>query len=187
LYDNFELLLAEVLMRDVMEKAKSIRVMIFDVDGVFTDGTLYLTDGNEEIKAFNSRDGHGMKMLSASGVELAIISARESRCVRLRAENLNISLLYQGEENKLKAFESLVTKLGLDMSSCAYVGDDLIDLPVMTCCGLSICVPSAPALVKKHAHYVTNSEGGHGAVREVCEMIMLAQGTLDDQLEKYLI
>ena len=174
-------------MHDVIEKAKSIQVLIFDVDGVLTDGTLYLTDGGEEIKAFNSRDGHGMKMLKASGVELAIITARESRCVKLRAENLNISLLYQGEKNKLKVFESLVTKLGLDMSSCAYVGDDLIDLPVMTRCGLSICVPSAPALVKKHAHYVTNSEGGHGAVREVCEMIMLAQGTLDIQLGKYLI
>ena len=170
-----------------MEKAENIRIVIFDVDGVLTDGTLYLTDGGEEIKAFNSRDGHGMKMLKASGVELAIITARKSRSVRLRAENLNISLLYQGKKNKLKVFESLITKLGIDKSSCAYVGDDLIDLPVMTRCGLSICVPSAPALVKKHAHYVTNSEGGHGAVREVCELIMLAQGTLDVQQEKYLI
>ena len=174
-------------MHDVMEKAKSIQIVIFDVDGVLTDGTLYLTDGGEEIKAFNSRDGHGMKMLKASGVKLAIITARESRCVNLQAEKLNISLLYQGEKNKLKVFGSLITKLGLDMSSCAYVGDDLIDLPVMTRCGLSICVPSAPTLVKKHAHYVTNTEGGHGAVREVCEMVMLAQGTLDAQLEKYLI
>jgi len=174
-------------MRGVIEKAKNIRIVIFDVDGVLTDGTLYLTDGGEEIKAFNSRDGHGMKMLKASGVELAIITARESRSVRLRAENLNISLLYQGEKNKLKVFESLIAKIGLDKSSCAYVGDDLIDLPVMTRCGLSICVPSAPALVKKHAHYLTNSEGGHGAVREVCELIMLAQGTLDEQFEKYLI
>jgi len=174
-------------MRYVMEKAKSVQVVIFDVDGVLTDGTLYLTDSGEEIKAFNSRDGHGMKMLKASGIELAIITARESRSVKLRAENLNISLLYQGERKKLKVFESLITKLGLDMSSCAYVGDDLIDLPVMTRCGLSICVPNAPTLVKKHAHYVTNSEGGHGAVREVCELIMLAKGTLDAQLEKYLI
>lgn len=174
-------------MHSVIEKAKSIRIVIFDVDGVLTDGTLYLTDGGEEIKAFNSRDGHGMKMLKASGVELAIITARESRSVKLRAENLNITLLYQGEKNKLKVFESLVTKLKLDMSSCAYVGDDLIDLPVMTRCGLSICVPSSPILVKKHAHYVTNSEGGQGAVREVCEMIMRSQGTLDAQLEKYLI
>tara|TARA_B110000116_G_scaffold246939_1_gene239018 strand:+ start:7 stop:531 length:525 start_codon:yes stop_codon:yes gene_type:complete len=174
-------------MRDVIEKAKNIRIVIFDVDGVLTDGTLYFTDSGEEIKAFNSRDGHGMKMLKASGVELAIITARESRSVKLRAENLNITLLYQGEKNKLKVFESLVTKLKLDMSSCAYVGDDLIDLPVMTRCGLSICVPSSPILVKKHAHYVTNSEGGQGAVREVCEMIMRSQGTLDEQLEKYLI
>tara|TARA_B110000438_G_scaffold228224_1_gene222758 strand:+ start:335 stop:859 length:525 start_codon:yes stop_codon:yes gene_type:complete len=174
-------------MHDVIEKAKNIRIVIFDVDGVLTDGTLYLTDGGEEIKAFNSQDGHGMKMLKASGVELAIITARESRSVKLRAEDLNITLLYQGEKNKLKIFESLVTKLKLDMSSCAYVGDDLIDLPVMTRCGLSICVPSSPILVKKHAHYVTNSEGGQGAVREVCEMIMHSQGTLDAQLEKYLI
>ena len=174
-------------MRDVIEKAKNIRIVIFDVDGVLTDGTLYLTDGGEEIKAFNSRDGHGMKMLKASGVELAIITARESRSVRLRAKNLNISLLYQGKKNKLKVFESLITRLGLDKSSCAYVGDDLIDLPVMTRCGLSICVPNTPALVKKHTHYVTNSRGSHGAVREVCELIMLAQGTLDAQLEKYLI
>ena len=174
-------------MHNVIEKAKKIRLAIFDVDGVLTDGTIYLTDGGEEIKAFNSRDGHGMKMLKASGVELAIITARESRSVKLRAENLNITLLYQGEKNKLKVFESLVTKLKLDMSSCAYVGDDLVDLPVMTRCGLSICVPSSPILVKKHAHYVTNSEGGQGAVREVCEMIMRSQGTLDEQLEKYLI
>ena len=174
-------------MHSVIEKAKSIRIVIFDVDGVLTDGTLYFTDSGEEIKAFNSRDGHGMKMLKASGVELAIITARESRSVKLRAEDFNITLLYQGEENKLKVFESLVTKLKLDMSSCAYVGDDLIDLPVMTRCGLSICVPSSPILVKKHAHYVTNSEGGQGAVREVCEMIMRSQGTLDAQLEKYLI
>ena len=169
-----------------MERARSIQIVIFDVDGVLTDGTLYLTDSGEEIKAFNSRDGHGMKMLKASGVELAIITARESRCVKLRAKDLNISLLYQGEKNKLKVFESLVTKLGLDMSSCAYVGDDLIDLPVMTRCGLSICVPSAHALVKNHVHYVTSSAGGHGAIREICEMVMLAQGTLDAQLEKYL-
>ena len=174
-------------MRDVIEKAKKIRIVIFDLDGVLTDGTLYLTDSGEEIKAFNSRDGHGMKMLKASGVELAIITARESRSVKLRADNLNITLLYQGEKNKLKVFESLLTKLNLDMSSCAYVGDDLIDLPVMTRCGLSICVPSAPILVKKHAHYVTNSEGGQGAVREVCEMVMLSQGTLDAQSDKYLI
>lgn len=174
-------------MQEVLEKAKNIQVVIFDVDGILTDGTLYLTDGGEEIKAFNSHDGHGMKMLKASGVELAIITSRESRCVELRAENLGISLIYQGAKNKLQVFEVLLTKLGLDVSACAYVGDDLIDLPVMLRCGLSICVPAAPALVKKQAHYVTRLEGGHGAVREVCEMVMLAQGTLDTQSETYFI
>ena len=161
-------------MQEVLEKAKNIQVVIFDVDGILTDGTLYLTDGGEEIKAFNSHDGHGMKMLKASGVELAIITSRESRCVELRAENLGISLIYQGAKNKLQVFEVLLTKLGLDVSACAYVGDDLIDLPVMLRYGLSICVPAASALVKKQAHYVTHLEGGHGAVREVCEMVMLA-------------
>ena len=161
-------------MQEVLEKAKNIQVVIFDVDGILTDGTLYLTDGGEEIKAFNSHDGHGMKMLKASGVELAIITSRESRCVELRAENLGISLIYQGAKNKLQVFEVLLTKLGLDVSACAYVGDGLIDLPVMLRCGLSICVPAAFALVKKQAHYVTHLEGGHGAVREVCEMVMLA-------------
>jgi len=174
-------------MQEVLEKAKNIQVVIFDVDGILTDGTLYLTDGGEEIKAFNSHDGHGMKMLKASGVELAIITSRESRCVELRAENLGISLIYQGAKNKLQVFEVLLTKLGLDVSACAYVGNDLIDLPVMLRCGLSICVPAAPALVKKQAHYVTRLEGGHGAVREVCEMVMLAQGTLDTQSETYFI
>ena len=174
-------------MQEVLEKAKNIQVVIFDVDGILTDGTLYLTDGGEEIKTFNSHDGHGMKMLKASGVGLAIITSRESRCVELRAENLGISLIYQGAKNKLQVFEVLLTKLGLDVSACAYVGDDLIDLPVMLRCGLSICVPAAPALVKKQAHYVTRLEGGHGAVREVCEMLMLAQGTLDTQSETYFI
>lgn len=174
-------------MQEVLEKAKNIQVVIFDVDGILTDGTLYLTDGGEEIKAFNSHDGHGMKMLKTNAVELAIITSRESRCVELRAENLGISLIYQGAKNKLQVFEVLLTKLGLDVSACAYVGDDVIDLPVMLRCGLSICVPAAPALVKKQAHYVTRLEGGHGAVREVCEMVMLAQGTLDTQSETYFI
>jgi len=174
-------------MQELLEKAKNIRVVIFDVDGILTDGTLYLTDSGKEIKAFNNYDGHGMKMLKASGIELAIITARKSRCMTLRAENLGIPLIYQGAKNKLQVFEELQTKLRLDVSACAYMGDDLIDLPVLSRCGLSICVPAAPALVKKQVHYVTRLEGGHGAVREVCEMVMLAQGTLDAQLETFLI
>jgi len=173
-------------MQAVLEKARKIRMVIFDVDGVLTDGSLHFTVGGEEIKTFNSHDGHGMKMLKASGVELAIITSRESRCVALRAQDLGITLVYQGAKNKLQVFEELLVKLGLDASACAYVGDDLVDLPVMLRCGLPVCVPAAPALVKKHADYVTCLEGGRGAVREVCEMIMLAQDTLHAQQAAYL-
>ncbi len=173
-------------MQEVSEKAKKIRMVIFDVDGVLTDGGLQFTAGGEEIKTFNSRDGHGMKMLKASGVELAIITSRESRCVELRAQDLGITLVYQGAKNKLQVFEGLLVKLGLDASACAYIGDDLVDLPVMRRCGLPVCVPAAPALMRKHADYVTRLEGGRGAVREVCEMIMLAQGTLHAQQAAYL-
>lgn len=174
-------------MQEVLVKAKNIQVVIFDADGILTDGALYLSDSGEEIKTLDSQDRHGLKMLKASGVELAIITARKSRSMKLRAENLSIPLIFQGAKNKLQVFEDLLTKLELDVSACAYMGDDLIDLPVMSRCGLSICVPAAPALVKKQAHYVTRLEGGHGAVREVCEMVMLAKGTLDSQLDTFLI
>lgn len=173
-------------MQAVLEKARKIRMVIFDVDGVLTDGSLHFMASGEEIKTFSSHDGHGMKMLKASGVELAIITSRESRCVDLRAQDLGITLVYQGAKNKLQVFEALLAKLVLDASACAYVGDDLVDLPVMRRCGLSICVPAAPALVKKHAEYVTCLEGGRGAAREVCEMIMLAQDTLHVQQAAYL-
>jgi 3-deoxy-D-manno-octulosonate 8-phosphate phosphatase (KDO 8-P phosphatase) len=173
-------------MQHILEKARKIRVVIFDVDGVLTDGSLYLTDDGEEIKAFNSHDGHGIKMLKASGVKVAIITGRESRCVDLKAKDWGVTLVYQGAKIKLPVFEALLEKLELDASACAYVGDDLIDLPVLLRCGLAICVPAAPALVKKHVDYVTQLEGGRGAAREICEMIMQAQDTLDAQLAIYL-
>ncbi len=160
--------------------------MIFDVDGVLTDGSLYLTDNGEEIKAFNSRDGHGMKMLSASGVELAIITGRTSRCVELRAKNLGIELVYQGVHDKARAYAELVAARGLTPAATAYMGDDVVDLPVLMRCGLALSVPDAPPLVKQHADYITRAYGGHGAAREVCELIMHAQGTLARQLEPYL-
>lgn len=178
--------MAAEMMQNVLEKARKIRVVIFDVDGVFTDGSLYLTDGGEEIKAFNSRDGHGIKMLKTTGVKVALITGRESRCVNLKATDLGITTVYQGAKNKLPAFEALLRELELDASCCAYAGDDLIDVPVMLRCGLAITVPAAPAFVKKHADYVTRMEGGHGAVREICEMIMDAQDTLRAHLETYL-
>lgn len=169
-----------------LPRAKHIRLIAFDVDGIMTDGGLYLSDSGEEIKRFNSLDGHGLKMLRASGVEAAIITGRTSRCVELRAQNLGIAYLYQGVENKLEAMHDLLGKLGLDLDAAAYMGDDVVDLPVMRRTSLAITVPEAPELVRTHAHYVTRRPGGHGAVREVCELLMSAQNTLDAQLAPYL-
>jgi len=171
---------------DAFERAKNIKLAIFDVDGVMTDGRLYLCDDGQEFKAFNSLDGHGMKMLKRSGVELAIITGRTSQVVSLRAINLGVTHLRQGVEDKLGAFTELLQETGLDPAACAYMGDDVVDLAVMRRCGLALCVPAAPALVKQHAHYVTQLAGGQGAVREVCEMIMQAQGTFEAQLAPYL-
>lgn len=173
-------------MQAVHELAQKIRLVIFDVDGVLTDGSLLLTDDGKEYKAFHSLDGHGMKMLKASGVELAIISGRTSPAVALRAANLGITHLYQGVEDKLDAFQRLCNETGVPAPACAFAGDDVVDLPVMRRCGLALCVPGAPALVKEHAHYVTELPGGRGAAREICELIMRAQGTFDAQMANYL-
>ena len=171
---------------DAFERAKKIKLAVFDVDGVMTDGSLYLADDGQEFKAFNSLDGHGMKMLNRSGVELAIITGRNSQLVALRAINLGVTHLYQGSEDKLTAFLDVLEKSGLDPAECAYMGDDVVDLPVMRRCGLAVCVPAAPALVKQHSHYITQLPGGGGAVRELCELIMQAQGTFETQMAPYL-
>lgn len=167
-------------------KIKPIRLVAFDVDGVLTDGGLYLSDSGDEFKRFNSLDGHGLKMLRASGVELAIITGRKSKCVELRAKNLGITRLYQGVDDKWEAMQSLLSDLKLAPETAAFMGDDVIDLPVMRRVGLALSVPAAPQLVRDHAHYVSQREGGYGAVREVCELIMAAQGTLATQLAPYL-
>ena len=167
-------------------RAKRIRLIAFDVDGIMTDGGLYLSDSGEEFKRFNSLDGHGLKMLRASGVEPAIITGRTSRCVELRAKNLGITHLYQGVENKLAAMQDLLGKLGITLDAAAFMGDDVVDLPVMRRVALAVSVPEAPQIVRSLSHYVTQRQGGHGAVREVCELLMSSQNTLDAQLAPYL-
>ena len=169
-------------MDDVYARARGIRLAIFDVDGVLTDGGLHYSDSGEETKVFDVRDGLGMKSLQSSGVELAIITSRRSTCVARRAENLGIELLFQGIEHKLTAFQQLAASLGLEARHCAYMGDDWVDLPVLTRCGLAMSVPEAPPSVRSRVHYVTQAGGGRGAVREACELIMQAQGTFDTQL-----
>lgn len=163
-----------------------MRLAAFDVDGVLTDGALYYTDAGEEFKAFNVQDGHGIKMLQESGVTIAIITSRKSKLVANRARNLGIEHLYQGVENKLDAMHALLKSLNLALDDASYMGDDVIDLPVMRRCGFAASVPEAPALVRQHAHYVTRAGGGRGAVREFCEYVLHAQGRLDDVLARYL-
>lgn len=172
--------------QEIDARAAQIKLIIFDVDGVLTDGALYLNDAGQESKAFFSLDGHGIKMLKRSGVEIAIITGRDSQLMRHRAKNLNIGHLYQGVEDKLEAFLELTQQLSLAGEHVAAMGDDVVDLPMMRRSGLSIAVPAAPDNVKQYAHYVTRLPGGKGAVREVCERIMRAQGTLDTQLAPYL-
>jgi 3-deoxy-D-manno-octulosonate 8-phosphate phosphatase (KDO 8-P phosphatase) len=171
---------------DAVARAKRIKLVVLDVDGVMTDGSLYLCDDGQEYKAFNTQDGLGMKLLKASGVELAIITGRTSKVVVKRAESTGVAHFFQGVEDKLEAFLHLAQELGIDHSECAFVGDDVVDLPPMRRSGLAVTVPAAPALVKQHAHYVTEHEGGRGAVRELVELIMRAQGTFDAQMAQYL-
>jgi len=170
----------------MLSRSKLIRLVAFDIDGVMTDGGLYFSDSGEEFKRFNSLDGHGLKMLKASGIEIAIITGRTSRCVEARAKNLGIEYVYQGVERKLEAMVDLLDKLKLSRDAAAYMGDDVVDLCVMRHVGLSISVPDSPQIVREHSDYVTQRQGGHGAVREACELIMSAQGTLDAQLAPYL-
>jgi 3-deoxy-D-manno-octulosonate 8-phosphate phosphatase (KDO 8-P phosphatase) len=160
--------------------------VIFDVDGVLTDGSLFLGDDGQEYKAFNSRDGHGMTMLQQTGVQIAIITGRSSEVVRIRMASLGIQRVYQGKKEKLPAYEELKRITGFSDEQIAYVGDDVVDLPVMTRVGLAIAVQDAHALSKQHAHWVTPSGGGRGAAREVCELIMESQQTLQSALQNYL-
>jgi 3-deoxy-D-manno-octulosonate 8-phosphate phosphatase (KDO 8-P phosphatase) len=173
-------------MQTMYDRAAKIKMLIFDVDGVLTDGSLFYGDDGQEYKAFNSRDGHGMVMLQHTGVQIGIITGRTSEVVRLRMAGLGIEHLYQGQKDKLPAYEALKVKLGLTDSQMAYVGDDVVDLPVMLRVGLAIGVADAHPLVKARAHWCTSQPGGRGAAREVCELIMQTQGTLEPQLKRYL-
>jgi 3-deoxy-D-manno-octulosonate 8-phosphate phosphatase (KDO 8-P phosphatase) len=170
----------------LIERARRIRLVAFDVDGVMTDGTLFLADDGQEYKGFNSLDGHGLKMLKGTGVQLAIITGRSSRVVEHRAKNLGIDIVHQGAHDKLVVYEALCRELDIACEATAYMGDDVVDLPVMRRAGLAITVPAAPELVKAHSHYTTTREAGRGAVREACEFLMRAQGTLDAALSPYL-
>ncbi|HET6265885.1 MAG TPA: HAD-IIIA family hydrolase [Usitatibacter sp.] len=163
---------------DLTARAKRVRLAIFDVDGVMTDGTLYIGARGEALKAFNILDGHGLKMLREAGVVTAILSGRKHAAVDRRAKELSIDHVVQGRSDKVPEFEKLIKRLKLEANACAYVGDDLPDLPVLRRCGLAVAVANAVEAVKAEAHYVTRAAGGRGAVREVCDLILAARGQL---------
>jgi 3-deoxy-D-manno-octulosonate 8-phosphate phosphatase (KDO 8-P phosphatase) len=171
---------------DTNTRASRIKLAAFDIDGVMTDGGLHYTDDGGELKTFNVQDGLGLVLMRRAGIELAIVTGRTSGVVAARAADLGIEHVYQGVANKCTAVEGLLEKLGLSWAECAFMGDDLIDLPAMTRCGLAIAPANARPIVKDHAHSITAATGGHGAVREAIEFILAAQGKLEGAFAPYL-
>lgn len=168
------------------EKAKAIRLAIFDVDGVLSNGLLKYGTNGTEIKSFHVHDGLGMKLLQKYGVEVAIITARKSDAVTQRMQDLKISHVYQNASDKVLAYEELKKLLKVSDNEIAYMGDDLPDLPLLRRAGLAVTVPNAPAIIKQHANIVTKAKGGKGAVREFCEFILNAQGNYENAIQEYL-
>ncbi len=173
-------------MEQVLAKAAAIKLLILDVDGVLTDGKLFFDQQGNEYKSFHAQDGHGIKLLRRTGVEVAVISGRSSPIVSLRMSALGISHLYQGHEDKRAAFMDVLAKLSLNPDQVAYVGDDVLDLPILSRVGLAIAVHDAVETVKNHVHWQTRRCGGQGAVREVCDLIMQAQGHYGAMIDAYL-
>lgn len=168
------------------ERARRVKLMIFDVDGVLTDGGLRYGHDGEVLKTFNVLDGHGIKMLQQSGVKAAIISARDSAIVAKRAADLGIAILRQGVHDKRAAFEQVLAELQLTAADAGFMGDDVIDLPVMTRVAFAASVPTGHHEVRSRAHYVSQAVGGRGAAREVCDFILRAQGNYETAMAPYL-
>ncbi len=164
--------------QDIMARAKKIRLLICDADGVLSDGLIFMGNDGEELKTFSVRDGYGIRCLKDSGIEVAIITCRCAKLLKDRADTLGISHLYQGKSDKLLTFWKLLKNLSLSKDQVAYIGDDLIDWPVMAEVGLAVAVSDAHPMLKPKSDYVTQSAGGRGAVRELCDIILIAQNKL---------
>lgn len=172
---------------EVLGLAAKVKLLLFDVDGVLTDGRLVIGDDGLEFKAFNSRDGHGIKMLQRNGVIVGIITGRTSEVVKHRVKDLQIKHVYQGCKEKLPVYEKLIKKLKLKPEQTAYVGDDVVDLPIMLQVGLAVAVQNAHPLAKQYAHWITPSIGGYCAAREVCDMLLHAHGLYHTEMQRYLL
>ncbi len=173
-------------MSNAEEKARNIRLVILDVDGVLTNGGLLFDNAGNEYKTFNSLDGHGIRMLLECSIQVAIITGRQSNLVEHRMRELGVELVFQGYRDKRPAFIELLERTSLQVNQLAYLGDDLPDLPVMSQVGLAVAVQNAHDFVKKQAHWITEASGGSGAVREATDFILKAQGKLDDKQASYL-
>lgn len=171
---------------DLIDRARQIRLLALDVDGVLSDGRLYFQTDGLEIKAFHTQDGHGIKLLRQAGIEVALITGRDSPMVSRRAAALGIDHVHQGRDDKLDTLRQLCEHLGLTLDQTAYCGDDLPDLAAIKRCGLGISVPNAPAYIRSHADWVTERQGGHGAVREICDALLEAQGHWGAVVDTYL-
>ena len=171
---------------EVESRAARVRLLLLDCDGVLTDGRITPVEGGEELKSFHTRDGHGLVMLHRAGLRSGIISGRRSRLVELRAADLGVTFVRQGALNKVEVFESLLSEANVEAAHAAYVGDDVVDIPLMRRCALAVAVADATPDTRAAAHYVTRLRGGFGAVREVCELILKAQGRWDELMKRYL-
>lgn len=170
----------------ILDRASGIRLLVLDVDGVLTDGTVWYGADGEVFKGFSILDGLGIRMLLNAGIQVAIISARDSAPLRRRAADLGITHLSLGRHDKRTAWTSLLETSGVDVTQAAFMGDDLIDLPVLVLAGLAVTVPNGHPLLAERCHWRTRNPGGHGAVREVCELLLYARGELDNVLGRYL-
>jgi len=171
---------------DLRRRIKALRLVVFDVDGVLTDGHVILGDDGFELKAFSTRDGLGIRLLQNSGVDVGIITGRTSTVVSRRAEELRIRHVMQNRPDKGPALAELIAQIGVDPGHAAYVGDDMVDLPAMRSVSIGVAVADADAFTREHADHVTHAPGGHGAARELCDLIMAVQGTLGDARARYL-
>ncbi len=170
---------------EIKRRILPVRMMIFDVDGVLTDGRIIYMDDGSEIKEFDVMDGHGIKLLQRAGIEVALISGRECRATEQRAAGLGIRRLYQGAKVKTEAYGRILSDTGLKEHETGYMGDDLIDIPVMRRAGFSVAVPNGSPHIFPYAHYITRAGGGHGAAREVCEMILQVRGLWESVTARY--
>ena len=170
-----------VLLNDksLMSKLQSLKLVVFDVDGVLTDGRLLYTEQGESIKCFNVKDGVAMKLLPKWGVKIAVITAKDSAPLRLRMKDLNVEHFYPGCHNKAEAFDDLMSRLGIKPNEAAYVGDDVIDLQVMPKVGVALCPADAHILVQRHCPIVLNKSAGQGVAREVADMVLASRMSLE--------